>query len=871
MSTLPSQPKPLVKVGEIIAGKFKVERILGEGGMGLVVAARHIQLDERVALKFLRPEMTTPDTVARFAQEARAAVKLKSEHVARVIDVGTREDGLPFIVMEYLRGKNLGDLLQESGALPIEAAVELMIQACEGLAEAHARGIVHRDIKPENLFLVEHGDGWRTLKILDFGISKAALTGSALGHGHSNIKTQSIMGSPCYMSPEQLRSTRSVDHRADLWSIGAVLFELLTGTTAFDADLPLTELIATILEQEPPRLGVLLPEAPEALEDAISRCLEQDRDLRFQNAAELAIALMPFAPKRSRVAVERAATVTRAAGLAEPTLIVPTSVAPPPMDTMPNVPIPPHSSPGSLLGPMPGPVPIGTSNFGKYRLAASLSHSSLWDVFLGVPRVGGHRLVIVKKLRPDLAGDPDLRVAFLREARISMDLHDPHVVQTFEAGEHDGAPFVATEFIDGHPLDALILEAKRAGLRISPILSARMIEQAAAGVRYIHEREGADGKSLHAVHAAVNPRNLFVTHEGHLKIVDFGLAKAAFVSQATESLLRDTRGYLAPEQGLGKAGDARSDTFALGVVLWELLADRRLPRADAADSALQRFGAQAAPLLTDLVTDVDADLTAIVARAVDRDPTARFQTGRELEETLRTYLENHAGPDTHAIGELVQELFATQREQLGREIEGAVLRAMSSGEEGRIVSIAPERRRRNSGFDGPVSSGNRTSPTVSRPPTSSRRPVSPQVDEPRASDAAGGFEAGTGVARPPPRRVAIWVAIGSSAAAATLAGVLLLGGRGAMRPPELASAAATGVAPVASSTPTTTPSAVPSSREAAAASAPSTDTPTPSATIAPSSTPARAVKPALPPAPRFTGAAAPKPGGSPDLDIRMHR
>ncbi len=342
-----AREKPPVNAGDLISGKFRVERLIGEGGMGFVVEATHLQLDERVALKFLRKSaMALPDVVSRFAQEARAAVRLKSEHVARIIDVGSREDGMPFMVMEYLEGADLGQVVDRDGPLKISDAIEYVIQACEGVGEAHARGIVHRDIKPENLFLVTRDDGWKLIKVLDFGISKAALTSNApelIGH-----ETKSLMGSPFYMSPEQLRSTRNVDHRADIWSMGVVLFELLTGTVPFDPERSFTELVADILETPHRRLRSFRPDAPPELEEIVDRCLEKDRTLRFQNCAELAIALLPFAPRRSRVTAERTTSFTRAAGLlSDPHLQVPASIAPPAYSNGP-----PEHSPSAIHASM---------------------------------------------------------------------------------------------------------------------------------------------------------------------------------------------------------------------------------------------------------------------------------------------------------------------------------------------------------------------------------------------------------------------------------------------------------------------------------------------------------------------------------------
>ncbi len=297
--------------GEMIAGKYEVQALIGAGGMGYVVSALHVELGEKVALKFLRPEaLAIPELVERFAREARAAAKIKSEHIARVFDVGALPDGVPFIVMEHLEGQDLGAVLHEQGPIPIKVAIEYVMQACEALAAAHAAGVVHRDVKPENLFLTRHAQGLDFIKILDFGISKVALAQGKRAH----VRTQMPLGSPTYMSPEQIRSSEQVDARTDIWSLGCVLFELLTGLSAFEEP-TLMQLSAAILEHEPVPLRSLLPDAPVELEKVISRCLEKDANQRYGNIAELAIALYPFAPRRSRISAERCYHALKNAGI----------------------------------------------------------------------------------------------------------------------------------------------------------------------------------------------------------------------------------------------------------------------------------------------------------------------------------------------------------------------------------------------------------------------------------------------------------------------------------------------------------------------------------------------------------------------------
>ena len=293
--------------GTIIAGKYRIDRWLAEGGMGFVVAGTHLTLDQPVALKFLRQGMSLqPEALARFTREGKAAALLRSEYVARVFDAGVTDEGMPYMAMEYLEGESLAFSLQRQGVLDVSSAAEYIVQACEGLAEAHSRAIVHRDIKPYNLFLVERAVGWRAIKVLDFGISKASFADA------THIATSSIIGSPCYMSPEQLRSSASVDHRTDIWSLGATLYELLAGKSAFDAYLSLPEIVASILANPAPDVRELRPGVPLELAAIIVRCLAKNRHVRFQSAGELAMALLPFAPPRAHVPAERAASMAPA-------------------------------------------------------------------------------------------------------------------------------------------------------------------------------------------------------------------------------------------------------------------------------------------------------------------------------------------------------------------------------------------------------------------------------------------------------------------------------------------------------------------------------------------------------------------------------
>jgi serine/threonine protein kinase len=301
----PSSPASPVSPGDILAGKYRVERVLGIGGMGIVVAAHHVHLEERVAIKFLLPTVAREggEPVARFMREGRAAVKIRSEHIARVTDVGMLDDGAPYLVMEYLEGRDLQRVLEEEGPLHVEDAVDYVLQASEAIAEAHSLGIVHRDLKPANLFLARRADGSSCVKVLDFGISKMRDKNGVRG---DMTRTRATLGSPLYMSPEQLVSTADVDARADLWSLGVILYELLTARLPFEAE-TMPQLVAQVLQTPPTPLRSYLPDVPMALDVAILRCLEKTPAARFQNIGELTAALAPVAPARAHISIQRVA------------------------------------------------------------------------------------------------------------------------------------------------------------------------------------------------------------------------------------------------------------------------------------------------------------------------------------------------------------------------------------------------------------------------------------------------------------------------------------------------------------------------------------------------------------------------------------
>jgi len=297
-----------VEPGDILAGKYLVHRVIGRGGMGIVVEASHVDLGDRVAIKILRRRYCdNEEALARFNREARAATQIRGEHSVRLIDVGATRRGAPFIVMELLEGCDLSQLLRE-GPASVSEAVLFILQACEGMAEVHAHGIIHRDLKPGNLFITRRLDGSPLVKVLDFGIAKSV---GNISEVESKITMTFVaLGTPLYMAPEQIRCAKSVDVRADIWSLGGILYELLAGRPVFGGN-SVTNIAAQVLEANPTPLHEVRTEVPVELSRIISRALEKRAEDRYPDVGAFASALAPFAGSAGAHHAARAARLLR--------------------------------------------------------------------------------------------------------------------------------------------------------------------------------------------------------------------------------------------------------------------------------------------------------------------------------------------------------------------------------------------------------------------------------------------------------------------------------------------------------------------------------------------------------------------------------
>ncbi len=329
--------------GEVLAGKYRVEKLLGQGGMGVVVGARHVELQERVAVKLMLADESDEEAMRRFVREARAAARLESSHVAHVSDVGSLGDGRAYLVMEYLDGQDLSQLIAIRGRLPASEAVDYVLQACEAIAEAHSLGIVHRDIKPSNLFLTRRRDRTPHIKVLDFGISKMASPSIAR---IPITNTSTLMGSPLYMSPEQMTSTKNVDARSDIWALGVVLYELLAAQSPFIGE-TLPQVCAMVMQEPPVPLLQVAPGLHSGLAQVVNGCLEKKPEARFQNLADLAGALAPYASSLGKTSVER---IQRVLGVS---VVMPVAAD---VNQMLAAPSPPAATPPATAAPTMPPA-----------------------------------------------------------------------------------------------------------------------------------------------------------------------------------------------------------------------------------------------------------------------------------------------------------------------------------------------------------------------------------------------------------------------------------------------------------------------------------------------------------------------------------
>ncbi len=582
-------------IGETVS-HYRILDRLGGGGMGVVYKALDLKLDRLVALKFLTSQRGAPeDEKKRFLREARAASSLDHPNICTLYEIGETEDGAVFLAMAFCEGETLRERL-DGGRLPVAEAVEIACQITAGLARAHERGIVHRDVKPANVILTRDG----MVKIVDFGIARLA--------GQSRLtRVGTAMGTLSYMPPEQFRG-EAADARADVWSLGVVLYEMVTGRLPFEGS-DEREIVRGILHHHPPSMSSLRSGVPPALDRIVERALSKHPDDRPPDMERMRADLRDLTPGLD---------IPQGGDDGDQTLLELPGPPPPSAPALPEVP-----SEG-LIGRKIGP----------YRVLEYLGGGGMGVVYQAEDtRLS--RVVALKFLPPELTRDPDAKARFMLEARAASALDHPNLCTILELGETaDGRLYLAMPRYDGETLRRRI---ERGPLPLEETLEIG--EQISRGLAKAH-RNGI-------VHRDLKPANVMVTGDGVVKILDFGVAKlagAAAISRTGSS--SGTPAYMAPEQARGETVDFRADLWSLGVVLYEMLAGRR-PFRGGHEQAVVHSLLNASPEPLDrLRPDVPPALARLVERLLAKSPADRYPT---LDEPLAILRELRGQPGTGTL------------------------------------------------------------------------------------------------------------------------------------------------------------------------------------------------------------------------------
>jgi serine/threonine protein kinase len=506
-------PSTPLEPGTILGERYEILQRLGEGGMGAVYKARDSELDRLVALKVIRPELAGhPDILRRFKQELILARQVTHKNVIRIFDLGMA-DGRKFITMDYIAGRDLKSILTERGKLPPAEAVPIVQQVCRGLEAAHVEGVVHRDLKPQNIMLDASGRVW----VMDFGLARSMdLVGMT--------RTGMLMGTPDYMSPEQARAAK-VDARSDIFSLGIIFYEILTGQLPFKADTMMATLLKRVQEKPAPP-SVADPSIPQQLSDVVMKCLEVDVARRYQTTAEILADLGGEATGASVVQ----ASITSLAAI----------------------------GPGSQFGP-------------RYTIESVIGEGGMGKVYKARDN-DLDRTVALKLVRRELANDPNSMQRFKQELLLASRVSHRNILRIHDLGDVGGVKFISMAYVEGRDLHEVI----EAGGRL-PVARVVNIAKQLAGALDAAHAEGV-------VHRDLKPRNVLMAQNDQVYVSDFGLAKslegesATMMTRAGEVL--GTPRYMSPEQAESKPADHRSDLYSLGVILYEMATGTRRSRAN---------------------------------------------------------------------------------------------------------------------------------------------------------------------------------------------------------------------------------------------------------------------------------------------------
>jgi serine/threonine protein kinase len=681
------EERPKSQIGKLVAARYRLDSLLGLGGMSAVFRATDLE-GRSVALKILYPELLESEAALRFERESKLLAGLSHPHVVATLAAGYDEAVGHYLVMPLLSGRDLEGVLEAHGALAPESAVRVALQAARGLSAAHRLGVVHRDVKPGNLLLDRDG-AEVIIKVCDFGIAKRLD-----GDGEQSLTaTGSQLGTPDYAAPEQLKNAKDADERADVWGLGATLYQMLCGVAPFSHIESIADLVVAICSEDVPHIQDRAPWIEAGLARAVHRALLRDPNLRPPTVEDFAERLRRFSggdelldeSRLTRVSTE---TRQRVEGRADLAL----SVAPA---------APPGSSDGDPLGL------TGKSLSGRYRVLRLIGKGGMGSVY-EVEEPNGQRLA-AKVVSAGMANaSPTALERFAREARTASDISSPNVARTIDAGSDEalGMPYIIMELLHGVELSAVL---KKEGA-LEPQVAVRLVLQAASGVAAAHARG--------VVHRDIKPANLFLqiddeTEEVTVKVCDFGVAKRTRVNEANNAVsqlsLTRTGGmlgspmYMSPEQAKNaKAVDERSDVWSLSVVLWEALSGQRLWGGQTSlGELIVAICTEPIPQLEMVASWLPHDLARVVHRGLERDPNLRPSSVRAFIQSLSVF---SGGSDRVQKSQLVAMTMAERGAlQVKVNISASAAAGMANLARGGRggTSLPPERvSRRSSGKSG---------------------------------------------------------------------------------------------------------------------------------------------------------------------------
>ena len=611
-------------VGKLVAGRYRVSALLGLGGMSAVYRAADLE-GKPFALKILYPELMDGEAAQRFERESKLVLGLSHPHVVATLAAGRDEALGHYLVMPLLAGRDLDGVLEEYGALAPDSAVRVALQAARGLSAAHRIGVVHRDVKPGNLIL-DHDGSEVIVRVCDFGIAKRL--GGYSGE-ESLTATGSQLGTPDYAAPEQLRNAKEADERADIWGLGATLYQMLCGVAPFSHIGSVADLIVAICTDDVPHIQDRAPWVEAGLARAVHRALNRDPNLRPATIEDFADRLRRFSGGDELLDDARITPVSselrqRVEGRADLAL----SIAVPP---------PPGSTDADPLGL------VGKRLSGTYQVRRLLGKGGMGSVYEVEADTG--QLLAAKVVSAGMANaSPTALERFAREARTASDISSPNVARTIDTGSDEqlGLPYIIMELLHGTDLSTVM---KKEGA-LDPQVAVRLVLQGASGVAAAHARG--------VVHRDIKPANLFlqiddVSQNVTVKVCDFGVAKRTRVSEANSMVshlsLTRTGGmlgspmYMSPEQAKNaKAVDERTDVWSLSVVLWEALSGQRLWGGQTSlGELIVAICTEPIPQLDAVAPWVPRDLARVVHRGLERDPTLRLGSVRAFIESLSVF------------------------------------------------------------------------------------------------------------------------------------------------------------------------------------------------------------------------------------------